>query len=605
MKVVEIIFVLMLIGMGWEVQAQTDTDRPNILWIVSEDNSPLIGAYGDAFATTPNIDRLAEEGILYENAFATAPVCAPSRSTLITGVYPISMGTQHMRSTYPIPEEIRFYPYYLKQAGYYTTNNVKKDYNTVDQPQVWDESSNKATYADRSQGQPFFAIFNTTISHEGQIHTSIPTADLQHDPELVPIPPYHPRTEEMKHDWAQYYDQVSAMDRRVGEVLEELKASGEWENTIVFYYSDHGGVLGRSKRFLFESGLRVPLIVRFPEKYQHLAPSEPGSRTDRIVTFIDFAPTLLSLAGAEIPEVMQGVPFLGSKAGDPREYAYSFRGRMDERIDMSRSIRDERYRYSRNFMPHKIYGQYLEYLWRAPSMRSWAEEFEKGTLNEIQSKFFQPKPVEELYDVEVDSHNIHNLAEDPNYADVVQRMRAATLRWMVEVKDVGLIPEAMIEPIAETTTIYEYARSEAYPLEEILPLVDLMNRGDMKVIRKGLKADHAVVRYWAATAMIQYGDRAGKWKKDLWDLAEDPEPAVQIAAAEAMYRLGEVDLIVDILRRNLESPYEKVRLQALNVLFELEEKYRELLREQVENLIPADGENRDYDVRAARGLMEK
>ena len=162
MKVVEIIFVLMLIGMGWEVQAQTDTDRPNILWIVSEDNSPLIGAYGDAFATTPNIDRLAEEGILYENAFATAPVCAPSRSTLITGVYPISMGTQHMRSTYPIPEEIRFYPYYLKQAGYYTTNNVKKDYNTVDQPQVWDESSNKATYADRSQGQPFFAIFNTS-----------------------------------------------------------------------------------------------------------------------------------------------------------------------------------------------------------------------------------------------------------------------------------------------------------------------------------------------------------------------------------------------------------------------------------------------------------
>lgn len=584
------------------VQSKGTTEQPNILWIVSEDNSPFIGVYGDEFATTPHIDQLATEGILYENAFATAPVCAPSRSTLITGVYPVSIGTQHMRSTFPIPQSIRFYPHYLQEAGYYTTNNSKKDYNTIDQPSVWHESSNQATYANRSDGQPFFAIFNIGISHESSIHESVPNEELRHDPERVPIPPYHPRTEAMKHDWAQYYDKVEEMDRRVGEILAELEASGEMENTIVFYYSDHGGILGRSKRFLFESGLHIPLIVRFPEKYQSLAPLPPGSRTDRIVTFIDFPPTLLSLAGVAVPEVMQGIPFLGEQAGAANDYAYGFRGRMDERIDMSRSIRDERYRYTRNFLPHKIYGQYLDYLWRAPSMQSWTEEFQKGTLNQTQSRFFEPKMIDELYDVQTDPHNIHNLAEDPAYAEVLDRMRAATLSWMIEIEDVGLVPEAMIERITEETTMYEYARSEAYPIEDILPRVDQMTRGDVKAIRKGLKDDHPVIRYWAATAMIRHGEKASKLDDTLRDLATDTEPAVQIAAAEALYQMGEVSLTQDILRRALQSDYEKTRLQALNVLFDFEETHIEPLWPLIRQIIPADETNRDYDVRAARGL---
>src|SRR5690606_9080679 len=203
------------------------------------------------------------------------------------------------------------------------------------------------------------------ISHESSIHTPLDT--LMHDPKQVPIPAYHPRTPEMKHDWAQYYDRITQMDTWVGGILDELEREGLAENTIVFYYSDHGGVLGRSKRFLFESGLRVPLIVRFPEKYAHLAPGGPGTWQDRLVSFVDMAPTLLNLAGAPVPAYMQGRPFLGRQSDEQSDYAFSFRGRMDERIDLSRSVRDKQYRYTRNFMPHKIYGQYIEYLWQASS----------------------------------------------------------------------------------------------------------------------------------------------------------------------------------------------------------------------------------------------
>ena len=385
--------------------------RPNILWIVSEDNSPFLGCYGDTFATTPVLDSLAKSSILYENAFAAAPVCAPTRSTLITGMYANSLGTENMRSDYPIPEFIKFYPKYLKAAGYYCTNHAKKDYNTIDQPEAWDESSNKPPTDNRKPGQPFFHIINLGVSHESSVHDSIPWDQLRHDPTKVPIPAYHPRTPEMEHDWAQYYDKVEDMDTQVGQILKQLSDDGLADSTIVFYYSDHGGVLGRSKRFMYESGTRVPLIIHFPKMYQNLAPSAPGTRTDRIVSFVDFAATLLSLAGVPVPEYMQGKAFLGPEQQAPREYAYNFRGRMDERMDLSRAVRDKQYRYIRNYMPHRIYGQYMEYLWRAPSMRSWEREYKAGHLNAIQSKFWEPKPAEELFDVKADPDNVHNLAE--------------------------------------------------------------------------------------------------------------------------------------------------------------------------------------------------
>ena len=584
-----------------ESKAQQQNDRPNILWIVSEDNSPLIGAYGDEFATTPNIDQLAVEGVLYENAFAAAPVCAPSRSALITGVWPTIMGTQHMRSTYPIPEMIKFFPKYLREAGYYTSNNSKKDYNTVDQPEAWDESGIQATYKNRKEGQPFFSVFNLTVSHESSLHE--PVENLLHDPEKVPVPPYHPSTPEMKRDWAQYYDKIEMMDAQVGELLKELEEAGLADNTIIFYYSDHGGALGRSKRFMYESGLHVPLIIRFPERFQHLAPGRAGSRTDRLVTFVDFAPTILSLTGIPVPEYMQGEAFLGKQQSEPREYAYSFRGRMDERIDMVRSVRDKRYRYIRNYLPHKIYAQYIEYLWRAPSMQSWERAYRAGELNEVQAKFWGAKPVEELYDVEADPHNIKNLAADAQYASVLQRMREANQGWVLESKDVGFIPEAMMEDIAKNTTLYEYARSGNYPLQEIVQAVEEVTFGDMQQIIQHLQAEEPIIRYWAATACTFLGEKASRAKSALKKLTNDPVAAVRIAAAEALYHLGEKDIAVQTLNKALKTENEMARVQAINVLETMEADARPALS-AVKALLPDDPENNNYDVRAARRLLE-
>jgi N-sulfoglucosamine sulfohydrolase len=420
---------------------QQTTDPPNFLWIVSEDNGPFLGCYGDAFATTPTLDKLATEGILYENAFANAPVCAPARSTIITGMYPPSMGTQNMRSTYPIPESIRFFPQYLREAGYYCTNNSKEDYNMPKPEGVWDESSRQAHYKNRAEGQPFFAIFNVGISHESSIHKSIPNDSLRHDPAKVTLPPYHPDTPEMRHDWAQYYDKIEDMDARMGEILQELEDAGLADNTIVAYYSDHGGVIARSKRFVYESGTHVPMIWRFPEKYSHLAPGNPGDRTDRLVSFIDLAPSMLSLAGIDLPDYMQGKAFLGPQEAPPRDYVHLFRGRMDERMDKVRAVRNKKFRYIKNYMPHRIYGQYIEYLWRAPSCRSWEETYLAGDCNEAQSAFWEEKPAEELYDVSEDPWEVNNLANDPAYEDILRQMRGETDRWMSEIIDTGLMPE--------------------------------------------------------------------------------------------------------------------------------------------------------------------
>jgi len=594
------LLVLLFLSISFSGRAQQE--QPNILWIVSEDNSPLIGAYGDSFATTPNIDQLAKEGVLYENAFATAPVCAPSRSTLITGMYPNAMGTQHMRSTYRIPEMIQFFPKYLKEAGYYTSNNSKKDYNTTDQPEAWDESSNTASYKNRAEGQPFFSVFNINVSHESSVHTKL--EKLNHDPEKVSIPPYHPRTPEMKYDWAQYYDKVQTMDSIVGKILQELDEAGLAENTIVFYYSDHGGVIGRSKRFMYESGLHIPLVIRFPEKYKHLAPGQAGSRTDRLVTFVDFAPTVLSLAGVKIPDYMQGQAFLGKQEGDERAYAYSFRGRMDERIDMVRSVRDKQYRYIRNYLPHKIYAQYIEYLWRAPSMRSWEKAFHANELNEVQAKFFGAKPLEELYDVAADPHNVNNLATAPQYTAVLERMRKANQDWMLEIKDIGFVPEAMMEALNKTTTLYEFGNSRNYPLKKIMKTVKMITQKDMDGIQKSLSSQDPIVRYWAATACTIHQEEAGSLTADLKKLTQDEAVAVQIAAAEALYHLNEKQLAVQTLKKTLKADNEMARVQAINVLETLNQDAKPALND-VKALLPDDKEDRAYDVRAARRLVEK
>ncbi|WP_439559640.1 sulfatase-like hydrolase/transferase [Dyadobacter sp.] len=598
------IFLLLFVFVNANAQQQ---DRPNILWIVSEDNSPFLGAYGDQYVTTPNLDRFATQGVLYKNAFATAPVCAPSRSTLITGMYPPSMGTEHMRSTYPVPDFVKFFPRYLREAGYYTTNNAKKDYNTIDQTEAWDESSGKATYKNRKPSQPFFAVFNLNVSHESSIHTPVPAEKLKHDPEKAPLPPYHPKTNAMKHDWAQYYDKLEEMDRQFGALLKELDEQGLTENTIVFYYADNGGVLGRSKRFVYESGLRVPLIIRVPAKYSALAPGTAGSQTDRIVTFLDFAPSILSLAGLDIPAYMQGKAFLGKQQAKERDYAFGFRGRMDERTDLSRTVRDKKYRYIRNYLPHKIYAQHLEYLWKAPSMPSWEAEFKAGRLNADQSRFWQEKPAEELFDTESDPHNIHNLAADPKHKSTLAKLREVNQNWLIDSKDAGFIPEALLSKISETTPLFDYARSGKYDVKRIVETAEIASsrdRSKLSEVIKRLGDRDPVVRYWAVIGTIVLKNDAASAKSKLLTLLGDPEISVRVAAAESLLALGETEKPVQTLSEALNDSNQMARVQALNVLETIGAKAQPAVA-NVKSLLKENQKDSDYDVRAAKQILEQ
>lgn len=590
---------------------RTQNSRPNILWIVSEDTAPLMGCYGDSFATTPSIDRLAQQAVRYDGAFATAPVCAPARSTLITGMLASSLGTEDMRSRYPIPAFVRFFPAYLRAAGYYTTNNAKEDYNTLNQPGTWDESSVRASYQNRRPGQPFFAVFNLGMTHESRLHR--PDAVVKHDPRQVPLPPYHPRTPEMEHDWALFYDNIEAMDRQVGRLLRELEASGLADSTIVFYFSDHGGVLARSKRFLFESGLRVPLLIRFPKAWEALAPAPSGGATGRLVSFEDFAPTLLSLAGVEVPAHMQGTPFLGRQAGPEKAQAFAFRGRIDERADLARSVRNHRYRYVRNYAPQKIYGQHIDYLWQAPSIVSWQKAFQSGGLNEAQAAFWKPKPAEELYDITADPHNIHNLSADTAYAAVLQELRAANRRVILSTRDAGFIPEAMKGKISATDTLYHFARSAAYPLERILETAEMATARDPRHLReltRRLADANPLVRYWAATAWAVLERQATRPPAALLSLLQDGEPAVRIAAAEALYRQGHKAGVHDVLIACLQDEESAVRLAAVAALESMGSEAAPALPalRQVVDRAPKKaqkGWDAGHDSRLARALVER
>lgn len=591
-------------------QAEKSQELPNILWITSEDNSPFLACYGDSFAVTPNLDKLASEGYLYTHAYANAPVSAPARNTIITGVYANSGGNQHMRSQYQHSEQITMYPEFLKEIGYYCTNNSKTDYNTNSSDTLWAESSKNAHYKNRSEGQPFFAIFNHTVSHESSIHKYTPTEDLIHDPAKVKLPPYHPDTPEMRHDWAQYYDKITELDTQVGELLKELEESGEAENTIIFYYGDHGGVLGRSKRFVYESGTRVPFIVSIPEKYKHLRPAKKvGTEINRLISFVDLAPTLLSLTGIEIPDFMQGNAFIGNQKTEDPEYAYMFRGRMDERYDMSRAIRDSKFRYIRNYVPYRIYGQRIEYLWRAPNVGSWENAYLNGECNEIQSRFWNTKPVEELYDTENDPWEVNNLATNPEYGEVLERMRKANKDWILSIDDTGFIPEAELSRLSKTEAMYDYMRSGKVNLPEIVEAAETSTMGNVEnlsSILEYLNNKEASVRFWGVTGLLILGEEARSAIPELKNLLTDNSGDVVSLACEALYFLGEKDLAKKGLITVLKSDNAYARNRALNTIDYIGEDSEGII-EAVHDVL-RNSENIDrknYDIRMVWWLLEK
>lgn len=570
--------------------AAFSADRPNILWITSEDNGPQLGCYGDSYAITPHLDALAKKSLRFTRAASNAPVCAPARTTVISGLYPPATGAEHMRSMTKLPEGFKMFPAYLREAGYYTTNNSKEDYNLEKTADPWSESSGKAHWKNRPEGVPFFSVFNFTISHESQIRNAIAEKDRIHDPAKVRVRAYHPDTPEVRKDWAQYYDRITMMDAQCGQALAELDAAGLADDTIVIYWGDHGSGMPRSKRWPYNSGVNVPMIAHFPEKWRSLAPEgyAAGGTSDRMVAFVDLAPTMLSLAGIQPLEWMQGTAFAGKFAAEAPKYSYSFRGRMDERYDMTRTVMDQRYVYLRQYMPHRIYGQHVGYMFETPTTRVWHDLFHAGKLNEAQSHFWQKKPAEELYDLQADPDEVNNLAASPEHREVLERMRQAHRDWVLRVRDVGFLSEAEIHARAKGGAPYDYGHSPAYDLKAILDAAQLatsMKAEDIPAIVKLLDHQDSAVRYWGATGLLCHekaGVEAGH--AALTKALGDDSGSVAIVAAETLGRFGsEADLpkALDVLiaRANQGTGDVYEAIAACNALDYLDEKVKPRLTE--------------------------
>ena len=498
-----------------------DAARPNILWITVEDMSPTLGCYGDDYADTPNIDAFAKESVKYTHAFATAPVCSPSRNTLITGCYATSLYTHQMRSTFWIPREIVGFPSYLKEAGYFTTNNVKTDYNTANAGLIiessWDENSTEAHWRNRpGADQPFFSIFNLMTTHQSrtmvwpfeqfqsEIQSQLDPEEI-HSPNDVPLPPYYPDTPVVRKTVARFYDCVSVMDQQVGEILKELEDDGLSDETIVFFYSDHGSGMPRHKRVLLDSGIRVPLLIRFPEKYQHLAPARPGQATDQIVSFVDFGPTVLRLAGIDPPKYMQGLAFLGDDAAKPRDAAFGHRDRIDEVYDASRSVRTKQYLYVRNYMPHLGWNQYSNWADDGEINNEFYRLANRERMTDVQWQFARPnRPVEELYDCNSDPLNLKNLADSSEHQQVLKSMRTRLRNHMLSSHDIGLIPEPIAWKYSQFGPVQETTETDWLAM---LRAADHVGTADEATLLRHLRFEQPHVEYLGAS--LQYWGAVG------------------------------------------------------------------------------------------------
>lgn len=552
-------------------------ERPNILWISSEDNGPALGCYGDPDAKTPHLDALAKRAVIYRNCWSNAPVCAPARTTIISGMFCPSTGSEHMRSEVPLPAGMKMFPQYLREAGYYCTNNSKEDYNLTKPGQVWDESSNKAHWRKRKAGQPFLSVFNFTTTHESQVRKR--PHSFVHSPGEVRVPGYHPDLPEVREAWAQYHDQMSEMDAQVGKTLAELEQDGLSGDTIIVYFGDHGPGLPRCKRTPCNSGLRVPLILHIPDKFQSLRPAEysVGATLDRPVSFVDLAPTMLSLVGLEAPATMQGRAFAGPHTREPREFQFGYRSRMDERLDLTRSVRWKNWIYVRNFMPHKTAGQFQTYMYETPMMQAWKKANDEGQLAPEHARFFQPDAPEELYDLDNDPAEVHNLASDTARQDVLRKLRLGLHSWQREIGDVDILPEAEMQRRSAGSTPYELGHSSQLPLDQVLATAELASdtaNPSWNRFPRLLTHSEPGVRYWAAMGLMLRGAEAVAGSRAaLVASLDDESPAVRTMAAEALLQAGagEGTKASDVLLASCtEGPNPGLAIQALNALDDLE-----------------------------------
>lgn len=528
-------------------------EKPNIVWLISEDNSThYMNLYDPHGTETPRIAELAEHGLQFQNAFSNAPVCSVARTTLMTSCYGPRIGTQfHRRSVeVPMPEGVKMFPAYLRESGYYTTNNKKKDYNATETPGTWDESSGSASWRNREAGQPFFHMQSFTTTHESSLHfdqTTYENQPTQTDPETVFVQPYFPQTDLFKYTVAKYHDNIRKMDTQIGRVIDQLHEDDLLDDTFIFYFGDHGGVLPRGKGYAYESGLHVPFVVYVPKNFRHLVDRDLGSQVQGFVEFIDFGVTTLRLAGVAGSEKVDGRAFLGegvtAQAVDERNEAFGYADRFDEKYDLVRTLRKGKYEYVRNYQPLNFDGLQNNYRYIMLAYRQWRQLYDDGKLNATQSQFFERRPAEQLFNVEVDPHEIHNLAEDPAYAAVLADMRERLAEKVKSLPDLSFYPESyLVDNVFDRPT--EFGQTH---VDEIARLVDIADLaiGDFSRHREQIEAsinsDSELDRYWAILAAGAHGKKALALKSAIENCLDDEDCLVRVRAAEFLGVYGELD----------------------------------------------------------------
>lgn len=565
--------------------------KPNILWITIEDTSPeFVGCYGNKDARTPVIDGLAAGGVLFTRAFSTGTVCAPSRCTIITGVKTYETGTGNHRSAFPIPEFIKGFPSYLQQQGYYVTNNNKTDYNIAGQQEfiaaTWNERSLHAGWWDRKPGQPFFAVVNFEDSHqsrtmthpyawyENHVLSQLPEADRISDSDFE-MPPFYRNSPEMRKQFARVYNSIKHTDNKIGKLLNRLKNDGLMDSTIIFFYGDHGEGIPRGKTNGINLGYRVPFIIWFPEMYRHLSPWKGGEASDELISFEDLAPTLISLAGGEVPAYMKGRVLIGKDRTPPVGKLFLSSDRADNGIDMVRSVTNGRYFYSRNFMPYMPEARYIRYMEIADIKNIMRKDLEENRLNALQKQLFEPRPAEFLYDVVQNPWETRNLADRAEMQPLLNEMRRALKKNVLESKDVMFLPEYEIGLISARQTPYAFRLDEAtYPLEAIYAAASLAGRRGEDIALQQLaflKDANKIIRYWAITGLrSQDHEILARNKAQLTAAMRDSYPPVVITAAAICYDLFRDKNAEQTLKEYCLQENQDLALMAVNFLLYVE-----------------------------------
>ena len=565
-----VIFAAVLTVSPWFAEQSHAADRPNVVWIVSEDNSHhYLKHFFESGAPAPNIEAMAAHGITFDHAFSNAPVCSVARSTLATGCLGPRIGTQfHRKHTIAtLPQGLRMFSELLRDAGYYTSNNSKTDYNATPSKEAWDESSRTASWRKRrSPNQPFFHMESHAQSHESSLHFSqevFENEETTTDPESVKLADYFPNTAKFRYTHARYHDRMAVIDEIVGSTISKLKEDGLLEDTFVFYFGDHGGVLPRGKGYIYESGLHVPLVVRVPDKWQHLIDRKNGSRAPGFVSFIDFGPTVLNLAEVKVPEQMDGIPFLGKGITavevDARDECYGYADRFDEKYEFIRSLRKGKYQYIRYFQPFLPDGLQNNYRYRMLAFTEWRDLYKDGKLTGSQLQFFRSKPVEQLFDTEADPHEINNLASDPRYANVLKDLRTRLATQMRALPDLSFYPESkLVSVMGDPVGFGQKHKAEIAQMADIHDLAFLPFSAAEARLIAALESDNVWLRYSAAMTCSEIGAEATSLAEKVIPLIHDNSLVVRIRAAEFLGLINTIDpqpILADIVNRT-SNPVE-------------------------------------------------